>query len=324
MLAGASACSGSAAADASAGAKDSHAATATPRDFSADSAMSYVKAQVDFGPRVPGTTAHDECADWIVAKLSDYGADTVEVIGQPVMTTDGKTVPVKNILARYGTDKRRRILLLAHYDTRPWADHDGDPSQRRAPIDGANDGGSGVAVLLEIARQIGREMPAVGVDLLFTDVEDYGAHADDAAGGDDDTWCLGSQQLAAALPYSAGSAPYMGILLDMVGGRGATFPMEYFSASYAQAPTAKVWAAARRLGLEKRFPHKTGGAINDDHLPMIRAGIPTTDIIETSNPETGSFNPHWHTLGDNIDNIDPTTMADVGHTVLEVIYNEKP
>lgn len=319
-LAAVTACSGKAA-TAEAAATNT---AAEPRPFSADSAMAFVAAQVEMGPRVPGTAAHDRCAEWIADKLRAFGADTVEILGQPAKVSDGSTVPVHNILARYNSDAKRRVLLLAHYDTRPWADHDPDPTMRRSPIDGANDGASGVAVLLEIARQIGREAPAVGVDLFFTDVEDYGTHSDEASGDDEDTWCIGASLFAAHLPYSADNIPYMGILLDMVGGRDATFPMEYISARYAQAPTAKVWAAASRLGLDNRFPRRTGGGITDDHLPLIRAGIPVTDIIESAHPSTGSFNPTWHTMADNIDNIDPSTMADVGRTVLEVLFNEKP
>lgn len=294
----------------------------TAHDFSADSAYGYVAQQVAFGPRVPGTAAHAQCRQWLADKLAEAGADTVEIIGEPATASDGTTVEVRNILGRFNSDNKRRILLLAHYDSRPWADHDPDPSNRRTPIDGANDGASGVAVLLEIARQIGMCPPGVGVDILLTDVEDYGTHAESTDSDNEDSWCIGSAQFAGNLPYRSDEVPYMGILLDMVGGADARFPMELFSAHYAQAPTAKVWSAASRLGLEKRFPSRRGGAITDDHLPLIRAGIPVTDIIESANPSTGSFPPTWHTLADNLSNIDPSTMADVGMTVLEVIYSE--
>lgn len=313
-------CSGS---SASTGKADSPAETAETSavDFSADSAMAYVRAQVDMGPRVPGTAAHDRCADWLVGTLGRLGADTVRIVGSPATLSDGKTVDVKNVFAQFNSEAARRIILLAHYDTRPWADHDPNPANRHTPIDGANDGASGVAVLLEIARQISRSPAEVGIDILLTDAEDYGSHAD----GDDaeDSWCVGAQQFADALPYAPGELPYMGILLDMVGGRDASFPMEYFSAAYARVPTAKVWAAAEKAGTSRRFPRRVGGAITDDHLPLIRAGIPVTDIIESANPATRSFNPTWHTLDDNIDNIDPSTMKAVGLTVLATIHNEK-
>lgn len=292
------------------------------KGFSRDSAYANVAAQVEMGPRVPGSEAHSRCAGWIASRLEAAGADTVAFMGSPAVTCDGTNVDVKNIFARFGTDKQRRILLMAHYDTRPWADHDPDLARRHEPIDGANDGASGVAVLLEVARQIGLLAPEIGVDFLFTDVEDYGSHADSP--DVEDSWCIGARQFAENLPYPASGKPFMGVLLDMVGGRDAAFPMEYFSALYARNATAKMWAAAAKAGVGRRFPARTGGAITDDHLPLIRAGIPVADIIESAHPSTGSFNPTWHTTADNIDNIDPDVMADVGRAVLTLIYNEKP
>ena len=286
--------------------------------FSADSAFAYVAAQVEFGPRVPGTTAHDDCAAWLVEKLYGSGADTVTVVGEPVTAWNGTKLPVKNILARFGgKSEARPLLLVAHYDTRPWADEDPDPEARLKPFDGANDGASGVAVILEIARNLGLEAPEIPVDILLTDVEDYGSS------GIDDSWCLGSVQFAQSLPYKPGMGPRWGILLDMVGGKDARFPKEYFSTLYASAPVAKIWDMAGRLGLRNRFPTSTGGAITDDHLPLIGAGIPVADIIETNSPATGSFPPTWHTRADNLDNIDRSALGDVGRVVLNVIYNEK-
>lgn len=295
--------------------------------FSADSAYGYVARQVLFGPRVPGTGAHKECGDWLAEKLMSFGADTVMLIGSEVTTWDGTTVPVRNILARFrGASKHQTppILLAAHYDTRPWADHDSDPAAREYPFDGANDGASGVGVILEIARNIGIERPATGIDILFTDVEDYGAREGHAVS--DDTWCLGSRQFAEYVFNNAASLmplPRWGILLDMVGGRDARFPREYFSTQIAPTPTAIIWDMAGRMGLRGRFPVRIGGAITDDHIPLSQAGIPTADIIESDNPHTGSFPPTWHTTADNIDNIDAATLSDVGRVVLNVIYNEK-
>ncbi len=314
-------CSGKSVASADTSAQED---TFAGRDsFSADSAYSYVERQVSFGPRVPGSEAHKACHEWLVAKLGEL-ADTVAVTGTPVKAWDGNTLPVRNIFARFNPQSPSRILLLAHYDTRPWADRDPDESARLVPFDGANDGASGVGILLEIARNLANEAPEIGVDILLTDVEDYGARDDSPAAHEEDTWCIGSQQFAENLPYTAANAPRMGILLDMVGGKNAKFHQEYFSVRYAQEPTAKVWAMAKRLGLGNRFPTSEGGSINDDHIPMIRAGIPTTDIIESKNAATGSFNPTWHTHADNIENIDKTTLGDVGRVVLNVIYSEKP
>ncbi|MDE6334739.1 MAG: M28 family peptidase [Muribaculaceae bacterium] len=291
--------------------------------FSADSAYEYVKRQVDFGPRVPGTAPHRACADWLTATLHAFGADTVIVSGMPVEAWDGTMLPVRNILARYNTSANKRVLLVAHYDTRPWADQDPDPGNRMKPIDGANDGASGVGVLLEVARNLGIRRPDVGVDILLADCEDYGVREGSQTSDTGDSWCLGTQQFAGDLPYTAATMPRYGILLDMVGGRGARFNREYFSASSAQLPTARVWDMARKLGLADVFPMAVGGAITDDHLPLIRAGIPTTDIIENASPSTGSFNPTWHTLADNIDNIDPESLAAAGRVTLNVVYNEK-
>ncbi len=292
--------------------------------FSADSAFSYVKAQTAMGPRVPGSEAHSACGDWLASRLQDFGADTVSITGTPVKAWDGTTLPVRNVFARYNTDATTRILLVAHYDTRPWADHDPDPSKRLTPIDGANDGASGVGVLLEVARNLGMKRPEIGVDILLTDCEDYGARDDAQVADSEATWCLGTQQFVENLPYTAATMPRLGILLDMVGGKDAKFHQEYFSANYAPQPTARVWAMAKKMGLGERFPMSIGGAITDDHIPLLRAGIPTTDIIECANPSTGSFNPTWHTLSDNIDNIDPATLAAAGRVVLNVIYTEKP
>lgn len=294
--------------------------------FSGDSAMAAAAAQVAFGPRVPGTAAHDSCAAWLAGRLAACGADTVEVLESTATAWNGDRLPVRNILARFDTAATARLLLLAHYDTRPWADQEADETLRERPIDGANDGASGVAVLLEIARNLGLEAAPVGVDILLTDCEDYGRRSDAPApdGGHDDSWAIGAAHFASGLPYPAAKIPRYGILLDMVGGRDARFPREYFSASLAQAPTAKVWDMARRLGLSDRFPDRTGGAVSDDHLPLIRAGIPVTDIIENSNPATGSFPPTWHTHDDNTDHLDRATMHAVGTVVLNVIYNEKP
>ena len=290
--------------------------------FSADSAYSFVAAQVAFGPRVPGTEAHRACGEWLAEKLRQFGADTVTVSGTDVRAWDGKTLPVRNILARYNPEAKARVLLVAHYDTRPWADQDSDRTLE--PIDGANDGASGVGVLLEVARNLGLERPEIGVDILLTDVEDYGARDDANVDRSDLTWCLGTRQWVENMPYTAADMPRFGILLDMVGAPGAKFHREYFSMNSAPLPTARVWAMAAKLGLQDRFPMAAGGAVTDDHLPLIAAGIPTTDIIENANGTTGSFHPSWHTHADNMEAVDPASLAAAGRVTLNVVYNEKP
>ncbi|MDO4319594.1 MAG: M28 family peptidase [Bacteroidales bacterium] len=292
--------------------------------FSADSAYAQVVRQVALGPRTPGSEAHGRCADMLEQTLRRYGADTVVSLRGEATAWDGTVLPVRNIWARYNIAAPSRILLVAHYDTRPWADRDADEANHNTPIDGANDGASGVAVILEIARNLGLRAPEVGVDILLTDCEDSGTPAGHDTGADEDSWCLGTQLFADNLPYAAAERPRMGILLDMVGGRDARFHREYFSARRAPAATDKVWAMAARMGLGDRFPDAVGGAITDDHLPLIAAGIPTTDIIESANAVTGSFAPTWHTLDDNIDHIDRESLSAAGRVVLNVIYYEKP
>lgn len=291
--------------------------------FNADSAFSYVADQVAFGPRVPGTEGHKACRDYIVDRLRDFSADTIIVQDAEVTAYDGTHLPISNIFASYKQEQSKRVLLVAHWDTRPWADRENNEDTRKQPIPGANDGGSGVAVLLEIARNLAMKEPSVGVDLLFVDAEDYGC----SEGFDrhDDTWCLGSQYwVDNMVPYSGGNMPVYGILLDMVGGRNARFHYEDFSTRNASTPTIKVWSEAEALGYGDRFIRKVGGAAIDDHIVLTRAGIPTTDIIELCNEQTYSFPPTWHTHDDNIDNIDRSSLNAVGQTVLNVIYKEKP
>ncbi|MDE6512959.1 MAG: M28 family peptidase [Muribaculaceae bacterium] len=282
--------------------------------FSADSALANVGRQVAFGPRTGGSDAHAKCASWLADELRRHGADTV-ALQRAELNDFGEMI---NIRATFNPAARRRILLLSHWDSRPWADEDPDPANHAMPIDGANDGASGVGVLLEVARQLGLQHPEIGVDILFVDAEDSGTE------GDDTSWARGAQYFAENLPYGAAEpTPAYAILLDMVGGRGAVFPRELFSEANARAVNSRVWDLAKKIGLGSRFIDATGGAINDDHLPLLRAGIPAIDIIESANPQTGSFNPTWHTLADNLDNIDPQTLGDVGKLITTLIYSEK-
>lgn len=285
---------------------------ATPK-FSGDSAFNFVKQQVDFGPRVPGTAPHAACHDFIAERLQSYGAK-VELLDTLFANPSGNKVEIRNILGHFNPDARQRIMLVAHYDTRPWADRDPDPAAYKTPIDGANDGASGVGVMLEIARLIAAQSPKTGVDMLFVDYEDSGSYS-----GPDEEWCLGSQAYAASL--TPGSArPSMAILLDMVGGPDAIFPIEYFSAQAAPEVVDLVWRKADEAGQSSRFVRQMGGAINDDHVYLLKAGIPAIDIIECANDLTGSFNPTWHTLDDNIKNIDRATLQAVGDVITSVVY----
>lgn len=290
--------------------------------FNADSAYNHIARQVAFGPRVPGTDGHRKCADYIIGTLTSQGVDTLIVQTGEVKAFNGDVLPIKNIIAGFNTRNSKRVLIAAHWDTRPWAEMETNMNLRDMPIPGANDGGSGVGVLLEIARNLAIKHPSVGVDLIFFDAEDYGNA--DGFGTNPDSWCLGSQYWVENMtPYSADNLPVYGILLDMVGGRDARFNYEAFSAQNASTPTIKVWSEAERLGYADIFPRSIGGAATDDHVVLTRAGIPTTDIIEINNVETQTFPPTWHTHNDNMDNIDRNTLKAVGETVLNVIYKEK-
>lgn len=299
----------------SCGSRSNEAAAESPADtvpaFSADSAMAYLRQQTDLGPRCPGHPGHDSCPQWLADELRRHGADTV-VMQRADLDGFG---PMVNVMGRFNPSAAQRILLLAHWDTRPWADNDPAPANHATPIDGANDGASGVAVLLEAARLIGHTPPQRGVDILFVDAEDSGQEHDD------DSWARGAQYFAQHLPYASGETlPAYAVLLDMVGGRDARFYREMFSQAYAPSATNHVWNVAASNGLAHRFPSTAGAAVNDDHLPLIQAGIPAVDIIETLHPRTGSFNPTWHTLDDTADNIDPRTLADVGRLITLLIY----
>lgn len=270
--------------------------------FSADSAYSYVARQVEFGPRVPGSEAHAECGDWLVTKLRHTGADVSEQ--KTTLTTfDGVQIPMRNIIARFNPNDDDRILLFAHWDTRPWADQDQDPSKHHTAIDGANDGASGVAVLLELARVISQDSIAGGIDILLCDAEDWGTE------NNDESWAMGSRFFAQNLP-DKGYMPKAAILVDMVGAHDATFMREYFSQQADPALAEEIWAIGNSLGYGDMFVNRIGSAVNDDHVEFIKAGIPAIDIIDYR--ENQGFFSGWHTTADNIDAISPSTLKAVG------------
>ena len=291
-----------------------------PADFNPDSAYVYVSRQVAFGPRVSGTEGNVKCREYIISVLQRHGAGKLEVQEGEMTAFNGQRLPIANIMASYSPEKEDRVLLLAHYDTRPWADSDNYEENRLKPVLGANDGASGVAVLLEIARQLKDKEAPIGVDLLFVDAEDYGQASGFST--HDDSWCLGTQYWVQNMPYASDSLPRYAILLDMVGGLGAQFHREYFSDREASKIVDKVWAMARNSGYGDIFVNQNGGAVVDDHLFINKAGIPAIDIIESKNSTTGTFAPTWHTVNDNLENIDRTSLKAAGQTVLNLIYNE--
>lgn len=291
-------------------------------DFNADSAYHYVEKQVSFGPRVPNSKGHIACGDYLVDALRRTGAEVIEQ--KAVLTAfDGAKLNARNIIGSFATDKKRRALLFAHWDTRPFADADSDKSRHKEPILGANDGGSGVGVLLEIARQLGQKTPEIGVDIIFFDAEDYGEPSFSDRVQEGEWWCLGSQYWAKN-PHVENYKANYGILLDMVGAKGATFFKEYYSMYYGENILDKVWSTASQLGYHQYFIGKEGGGVTDDHLYVNRiAKIPSIDIIHLDQNRDFSFGEFWHTHQDDMSIIDKETLKAVGQTVLEVIYKEK-
>ena len=289
--------------------------------FNADSAFSYIVAQEAFGPRVPGSPGHKACAEYLTSFMAE-NTDTVITQRGTVTAYNGDRLPIVNIMGRVKPQLKDRVLVLAHWDTRPWADADPDEANHNRPINGANDGGSGVAVIMEIARQLKTLDLPVGVDLLLVDAEDYGHSA--TFENTTESWCLGTQYFVDHLPYGRDALPRYGICLDMVGGRGAVFHREYMSEALAGSVVDRVWNVAARSGFGDRFINSVGGSIVDDHIFINRAGIPCIDIVEINNPETGSFPPTWHTLDDTSANIDRSSLRAAGQTVLNTLYLDIP
>ncbi|MBN2174385.1 MAG: M28 family peptidase [Bacteroidales bacterium] len=291
--------------------------------FDADSAFQFVKHQVDFGPRVPNTTEHSACAQYLYGKLEVY-CDTAMIQSFKTRAFDGTILHAKNIIGSFNPENYNRVLLCAHWDSRPFADYDPDPANHRKPILGANDGASGVGVLLEVARQLQSQSPPVGIDIVLFDAEDYGPPQDTQRDTEMDYWGLGSQYWSAN-PHVPGYFAKYGILLDMVGASDARFYMEGFSLYYAPGVLKKVWNTAHRIGYENYFYFEEGGYIDDDHKYINEIiNIPTIDIIHMDKESANSsFFEYWHTVKDNMDVIDKTTLNVVGQTLLTVIFEEQ-
>ena len=299
--------------------------------FNADSAYLFCQQQCDFGPRTMNSKAHDNCEQWIISKFKGYG---MTVIPQKceLKGYDGTMLHSTNIIASYKPDLTDRILLCAHWDSRPWADNDPDKANWKKPVMAANDGASGVAVMLEIARLLSPALtpdschlsPSLGVDFICFDAEDYGFPQWETTEDPGDTWALGAQYWAAH-PHATGYKARYGILLDMVGGQGALFYQEIMSKHYAKHIVDKVWQAASVVGYGSSFPMSEGGAITDDHIPVnTTANIPCIDIIPHSpNCEQSSFGPTWHTVNDDMAHLDKNTLKAVGQTIIQVLFSEK-
>jgi hypothetical protein len=294
--------------------------------FLADSAYQYIADQIAFGPRVPNTAAHKKCSAYFVSKLKSWG---VEVIEQDFVAKawDGTSLQSKNIIAKINPKAEKRILLAAHWDTRPYADQEEDKSLQHKPIDGANDGASGVGVLMEIARlvQESKVKPNVGIDLIFFDSEDYGTPEFHEGDSKAEFWCLGSQYWSMH-KHEPDYYAYYGILLDMIGAKDAKFYKEEGSMYYAESVVNKVWTKGVSLGYGNHFIDKPCGAITDDHYFVNKlTGIKMIDIIQYNDQskEGQFFGEYWHTHDDNLSVIDKSTLKALGHTLLEVLYEEK-
>lgn len=304
-----------------ASAESDETAVAVGPSFNADSAFSFCAAQCNFGPRPMNSEAHEACGEWIAEKFRSFGCQVVTQRAD-LRGYDGTMLKSTNIMARFRPELTTRILLCAHWDSRPWADNDPDEANHRKPILAANDAASGVAVMLEVARLLPDSL-SIGVDFVCFDAEDWGTPQWYEGEDPGDSWALGAQYFAANLPE--GYEARYGILLDMVGGQGARFYQEGVSLQYAPAIVEKVWRAARSAGYGSFFPMDSGGFITDDHVPLNRtAHIPTIDIIPYyPDCQQSSFGPTWHTLSDDMQHIDRNTLKAVGQTLIQVLFTEK-
>jgi glutaminyl-peptide cyclotransferase len=282
---------------------------ATIPSIDGDSAFAFIEKQLSFGVRVPGTPGHLACRDWIKSKMESYGA-TVSL--QPFKATFLRKADVEcyNIIAKINPEATERVILFAHWDTRLIAEKDADPSMKEKPIPGAIDGASGVAGLLEIARQTHKNKINLGIDFVFFDAEDQG--------DDRGNWCIGSQYWAQSVKDET-SKPKYGILLDLIGAKGATYGMEQYSMESAPDLLKKVWNLAAKMNKSDIFQVYSIGGITDDHYYVnLIAKIPTIDIIETS--QNGTFGHYHHTHKDNINEVDKSNLRSVIQVVTAVLY----
>ncbi|MDE0979354.1 MAG: M28 family peptidase [Flavobacteriales bacterium] len=290
-------------------------------EFSADSAYTYIAKQVDFGPRVPNSPEHVACGDWLSSELNRHGAEVTEQIGR-VRAYDGSILKIRNIIGSFLPDAKERVMLYAHWDTRPYADK--DTIRIREPIDGANDGGSGVGVLLEIARVLGMDSLDYGVDIILFDAEDYGTPEwADTGQNNMLTWCLGSQ-FWVNQPHRVGYQAKYGILLDMVGAENAVFNKEGTSMAYAPATVKKVWRSAQALGYGDYFQNEVTPQTVDDNLFVSElGGIPSANIVHYQVQVIPmGYGPFHHTHADNMEVIHRDPLNAVGSTILDVLWND--
>ena len=287
-------------------------------EFSSDMAYKYIEDQVAFGPRVPNSVAHQNAIDYFRNHFNNTAGSNAVFVQEFETEVYGNTLQLYNLVAAFGLEHSDRIVLAAHWDSRPRAEN--DPENPGEPIDGADDGGSGVAVLMELATIFAEHGVPVGVDIILFDGEDYGES------GDLSNYFLGSRHWAQNPPVP-GYSPRFGILLDMVGGTGAVFPKEGYSMNFAPDLVNQVWKVAREMGHEDLFRDELGGAVSDDHVIVERyTGIPMINIIHHRRGASGrvEFAPYWHTQNDTMEIIDKEVLQAVGEVLLEMIYNRIP
>jgi glutaminyl-peptide cyclotransferase len=280
--------------------------------FNGKDAFAYLLRQTSFGPRNPGSQGHEGCLGYLNSTLRGL-ADQVRLQDFVSPGYAGDQLHLTNIIASFRPDLTNRILLCAHWDTRPRAEHDENKSLRDRPIIGANDGASGVAVLLEIAALLKKSAPPVGVDIVLFDGEDYGKE------GDTDRYLLGSRYFAANLDRN--SLPGFGILLDMVGDTFLEIPREQSSMRFAPDIMNMVWSKAQELGVSQ-FLDAPGEEIMDDHLPLNQAGIKTIDLIDFNYPD--QTNRYWHTHQDTPEHCSAESLEAVGSVLVHVLFTQHP
>ena len=281
--------------------------------FDGEVARGYVKTQLDFGARVPGTDAARKAGDWIAAEMRQR-ADTVIEQRWNHVTAKGDTLPLRNIFARFRPQATTRILYVTHWDSRPVSDQAEDPARRSLPVPGANDGASGVALFIALGDVLKKTPPTVGVDLLFVDGEDYGTF-----GPPDVDVLLGSTYFAANMP--AGYQPIFGVLFDMIGDADLEIPQEGNSLERAPEVVSRVWDTAAKLGYQRYFPPRDGGAITDDHIPLLDKGLRVVDVIDINYlGPPGSSKPNYHhTPDDTLDKVSAQSLKIVGDVALALI-----
>ncbi len=279
--------------------------------FSGEAALGYVKTQLDFGPRIPGSEGHVRTGDWIVAQMRER-ADTVIEQKWTHVTTDGDTLPMRNILARYDPAATKRVLYVTHWDTRPISDGAKDSAQRMLPVPGANDGASGVALFIALGDVLRQTPPNVGLDLLFVDGEDYGEFPKDGNLTGFDDVLIGSRYFAQNLP-EAGYMPLYGVLWDMIGDRDLQIYQEGNSLRRAPEVINLVWHEADEgLGYSRYFIPQPGLYMIDDHIPLLDAGLHVIDV--------GDFDyPYHHTPEDTFDKVSAESLQVVGDVALSLV-----